>query len=47
MMVKKKKTVGFLTKVYFISEKHYYTLEVELIGHCMLNGQVNHSTFHL
>jgi len=47
MMVKKKKTVGYLMKGYFISEKHYYTLEAELIDHCMLNAQVNHSTFHL
>jgi len=47
MMVKKKKTVGYLMKGYFISKKHYYSLEVELIYHCMLNAQVNHSTFHL
>lgn len=47
MMVKKKKTVGSLMKGYFISRKHYYSLEVELIYQCMLNAQVNHSTFHL
>jgi hypothetical protein len=47
MMVKKKKTVGYLMEGYLISKKHYYSLEVELIYQYMLNAQVNHSTFHL
>jgi hypothetical protein len=34
-------------KGYYISKKHYYSLEAELIYQFMLNAQVNNSTFHL